>query len=175
MESNTIILGTGIIGLSTAYYLSQSVTPFSIHLVDPSPILFACASGYAGGFIAQDWFSAPVAPLGKLSFEEHKKLAKEKGGREKWGYSSSRGFSYAPGKGNGKAKEKGEDWLRQGTSRASAANDNVDDYASEGEEEGPAWLRRAEGDSIEAIGEDETTAQVWVIVYSNPPGIILQS
>jgi hypothetical protein len=54
--SNTVILGSGIIGLSTAFYLSQSgnTPPENIHLVDPIAELFHCASGYAGGFVAED-------------------------------------------------------------------------------------------------------------------------
>lgn len=52
----TVILGSGIIGLSTAYYLSESgnTDPKSICLVDASPQLFRCASGLAGGFLAAD-------------------------------------------------------------------------------------------------------------------------
>lgn len=53
---NTVILGAGIVGLSTAYFLSRSgnTKPESIHVVDPSPELFRCASGLAGGFLASD-------------------------------------------------------------------------------------------------------------------------
>jgi glycine/D-amino acid oxidase-like deaminating enzyme len=55
-ESNVVILGSGIIGLSTAYFLSQSgkTKPENIHIVDPIGKLFHCASGYAGGFLAAD-------------------------------------------------------------------------------------------------------------------------
>lgn len=54
--NNTIILGAGIIGTATAYYLSLSPdTPAqSIHLVETTPELFSSASGYAGGFLAKD-------------------------------------------------------------------------------------------------------------------------
>ena len=54
--SNTVILGSGIIGVSTAYYLSESTNtpPESIHLVDPIAELFHCASGFAGGYLAAD-------------------------------------------------------------------------------------------------------------------------
>jgi glycine/D-amino acid oxidase-like deaminating enzyme len=55
-DTSTVILGSGIIGLSTAYYLSESgcTDPKKIHLVDASPELFRCASGLAGGFLAAD-------------------------------------------------------------------------------------------------------------------------
>lgn len=55
-STSTIITGSGIIGLCTAYYLSESgnTDPKSICLIDASPQLFRCASGLAGGFLAAD-------------------------------------------------------------------------------------------------------------------------
>ncbi|KUJ09838.1 FAD dependent oxidoreductase-like protein superfamily [Mollisia scopiformis] len=161
--SKTVILGTGIIGLSTAYYLSDSISPSSIHLVDPSPELFASASGRAAGFLAKDWFSSPLAALGALSFEEHKRLAEKENGRENWGYMRSTGVSYTPGLTGGRRtkRERGEDWLRQDASRADAANESVSELLAGNEEEaGPRWLSRSEGDAMELIGEQGTTAQV---------------
>ncbi|KAE9365339.1 FAD dependent oxidoreductase [Stipitochalara longipes BDJ] len=153
----TAILGTGIIGLSTAYYLSLSTftPPSSIHLIDPSSVLFASASGFAGGFLAEDWFTASLEDLGKLSFRLHRELAESNGGKEKWGYLSSRGVSYSTGV-KGKKGERGEDCLRQGNSRG----DVVDVNEVFGEGDAPAWLRRAEGDSLESIGEEGSLAQV---------------
>jgi hypothetical protein len=114
---STVILGSGIIGLSTAYYLARltetdtDITPkptdsqnastsaaspsetHEIHLVEPSPELFASASGNAAGFLAKDWFATTVAPLGEFSFDLHRKLAEEHGGREKWGWSESVSYS----------------------------------------------------------------------------------
>lgn len=56
MAGGTIIIGSGIIGCATAYYLSASgdTDPASIHLVEASPELFASASGKAAGFLAAD-------------------------------------------------------------------------------------------------------------------------
>jgi glycine/D-amino acid oxidase-like deaminating enzyme len=159
----TFILGTGIIGLSTACYLSLSpfTPPSSIHLIDPSPTLFASASGFAGGFLAEDWFAAELEELGRLSFRLHRELAEQYGGREKWGYLRSSGVSYSAGKvGKGRRGERGEDWLRQGGSRGDVVvvsevfvNDNE-----------PAWLKREDGDSMEVIGEEGSLAQVYVIL-----------
>lgn len=52
----TVIIGSGIIGLSAAYFLCESgnTKPQSICLVDSSPELFHCASGFAAGFCARD-------------------------------------------------------------------------------------------------------------------------
>jgi glycine/D-amino acid oxidase-like deaminating enzyme len=160
MAQATVILGSGIIGVSTAYYLSQSNPASSIHLVESSPELFASASGFAGGFLAADWFSPSVAALGKLSFEEHKRLAEEFGGREKWGYSRSATWSYTAGR--GPRSGRGDDWLRQDSSRANAAvgvSESVDENA---EQLGPRWLSRTGGDNVEVISEEGSTAQVWV-------------
>jgi glycine/D-amino acid oxidase-like deaminating enzyme len=77
IPQSTVILGAGIIGVSTAYYLSQSVPGSSIHLIDTSPEFFASASGKAGGFLAADWFGPASAPLGLLSFKLHKQLSDE--------------------------------------------------------------------------------------------------
>jgi len=54
--SSTVIIGAGIIGCATAYYLSEleGVDPSSIHLIESSPELFASASGKSGGFLAED-------------------------------------------------------------------------------------------------------------------------
>lgn len=170
----TTILGVGIIGLSTAYYLAQHQPPNTIHLVDPSPELFASASGHAGGFLARDWFGPDVAPLGALSFDEHRRLADAWGGAEKWGYRRSTALSYevgTGGKGKGKGRggaggggARGEDWLRTGESRATSAAEGGS--AEEKEEEGkkedrvPPWLRREDGDSVSVIGDEDTAAQV---------------
>lgn len=70
-SNNTVILGCGIIGLCTAYYLSESgnTPPESIYLVDSSPELFYCASGFAGGYLAADCTTeAPLASHGILRF-----------------------------------------------------------------------------------------------------------
>ena len=128
---STVILGGGIIGLSTAYYLSLSQPAAKIHIIDSSPTLFTSASGYAGGFVALDWFSHSVASLGALSFRLHRELAENHGGQRRWGYAGSQAYSLSvdergvrkKGKKRKKGKEEGggEDWLSQGTSRAALA------------------------------------------------------
>ena len=90
----TVILGAGIIGLSTAHSLARLASPdHTIHLVEPAPELFSSASGKAAGFVAKDWFAPAIAPLGVLSFELHRALAEKHGGRVRWGYSESLSYS----------------------------------------------------------------------------------
>ncbi|RKU40554.1 hypothetical protein DL546_003086 [Coniochaeta pulveracea] len=156
--TSTIILGAGIIGVSTAYYLSEHQPGSTIHLVDASDKLFSSASGYAGGFLAKDWFQPSVASLGALSFEEHRRLAEKHSGREKWKYAPSTAITYTQG---GKKSGKGSsaDWLMEGSSRAGAAGQSVGNVV-----DGvtlPFWLKGTEGDAVDALGAAEgDTAQL---------------
>lgn len=99
-------------------------------------------------------FAPSVAPLGALSFKLHKELAEKHGGREKWGYCKSTGTSLTYDS-EVAVGGSGEDWLRDGSSRASAAG--VHAFA---EGDGPAWLMRAKGSSLEVISPDGSVAQV---------------
>ncbi|KAI4102493.1 MAG: hypothetical protein LQ339_004647 [Xanthoria mediterranea] len=145
----TVILGAGIIGTSTAYYLSQSQTP-SIHLVESSPELFASSSGYAAGFLARDWFAPASASLGRLSFDLHKKLANEHNGHEIWGYARSTATSLAETIGGGEE----EDWLGEGASRIKAAK-----KITENDDTRPVWLAPQYG-KPDIIDKGDGTAQL---------------
>lgn len=94
-----------------------------------------------------------MASLGLLSFNLHKELAEKHNGKEKWGYSRSTGTSLSQD--NDTVGGSGEDWLSNGASRAEAAGI----HQFEGGE-GPAWLTRKKGESLEVISRDETVAQV---------------
>ncbi|KAI2611795.1 FAD dependent oxidoreductase [Hypoxylon sp. NC1633] len=155
--ATTVILGAGIIGTSTAYYLSKHQPGSSIHLVEPSPELFASASGYAGGFLAKDWFSPASAELGVLSFEEHHKLAKKEDGATKWGYARSTSISLSQA---AKSKKRVDVWCRDGASRAKAASGDPSAGAA------PPWLRKEDGDAVEVISEEGTVAQVDPLLLS---------
>ncbi|KAJ7135454.1 FAD dependent oxidoreductase [Mycena crocata] len=85
---NIIIVGGGIIGCSTAYYLTRhpSFLPsrVSITLVEASAHGAAQgASGKAGGLVAK-W--AYPKELVNISFNEHAKLADEHNGKDRWGW-----------------------------------------------------------------------------------------
>ena len=157
----TVIIGAGIIGVSTAYYLSQSETGSSIHLIESSPELFASASGYAGGFLAKDWHSPASAALGEFSFAEHVRLAAEHNGAEKWGYNVCMTSSYSQSKaGHGDGK-RGEDWLFNGTSRANTAKGALEGVINGDKSHEPKWFNKGSG-MLELIAEDGSTAGVYV-------------
>ncbi|KAK3113960.1 hypothetical protein LTR53_008202 [Teratosphaeriaceae sp. CCFEE 6253] len=153
---STVIIGAGIVGCATAYYLSRSgnTKPDTIHLIEASPELFVSASGKAAGFLASDWFGPTTASLGALSFQLHKELAEKHNGKDKWGYSRSTGTSLVEGR--QKSSAKGGDWLRDGGSREQAAGR----HEFVGDKIGPAWLTRRDGDKVETIGEDDSVGQV---------------
>ena len=155
----TVIIGAGIIGSATAFYLSQesSSTPAdSIHVIESSPELIASASGYAAGFIARDWFSHSSASLGALSFDLHKELAETHSGAEGWGYTGSTATSFTRS-----PPTSGEDWVESG-SRAQIGGPIHEVKPSNL----PAWFRRSKHDDVDIIGEDGSAAQVYVSVLS---------
>lgn len=153
----TVILGGGIIGSSIAYYLSKQSTD-EIHIIEPSSKLFSAASGYAAGFLARDWFSPSLAPLGALSFDLHHELAAENGGEEKWGYMKGTALSLDVAPWYEENGVRGDDWLRSGTSRAETAS-GLDQSSGC---EPPAWLTKQRGGVVERIS-DEDTAVVLVM------------
>ncbi|KAJ2902766.1 hypothetical protein MKZ38_000120 [Zalerion maritima] len=159
----TVILGGGIIGLSTAYYLAKLSPPSPrdktprVVLVDPSPDLFRGASSNAGGFLARDWFRDEVVGLGAMSFDMHRALAEENGKQgRRWGYTGGRGWCYtAAVQDEGGSKNRGIDWLFEGVSRAVAIADGA---STEMKEEGKrlggvSWVKRRQDE--EGNGRDE--------------------
>lgn len=148
----TVIIGAGIIGLSTAYYLSRSDKSEAIHLIEASPELFASASGFAAGFLAADWFSPSLSRLGRLSFDLHKQLAGENNGYELWGYSQSTGTSLAEDTVKSKGGS-GADWLREGASRVEASK-----HTNPSNVHAPEWL--SSKGQLDVLSEGDTTAQM---------------
>jgi len=176
--THTVIVGSGIIGISTAYYLSlltleetstavsdgdvQDTEPeHHIHIVDPAPVLFEhVASGKAGGFLARNWFSPSAAELGALSFDLHKKLAEQFDGRKEWGWSQSTvinlDVSGSPKKGSKKGLGEGWDWIKSGESRATVAESTEEDGEEPGEY--PPWLNNFAG--AQPLANRKSTAQL---------------
>ncbi|KAG8946287.1 hypothetical protein FRC04_011917 [Tulasnella sp. 424] len=87
MSKSIAIIGGGIIGTCTAYYLSRhpKIGSTKIHLFEGSSIA-AGASGKAGGFLAKDWHNVRTASLAQLSFKLHEQLSDEFDGESKWAY-----------------------------------------------------------------------------------------
>lgn len=173
----TIILGGGIIGLSIAYYLAELEPDLAaghqIHIVDSASDLFLSASGYAGGFLAKDWFSPAVASLGELSFRLHKELAAAHDGPKNWAYAPSIVYSLAiEARGVGGKKARKEEWLEEGASRSDVARTSADDQQQLPTGEGaarnemlnddgtPAWFTRQKDGTLEILDAEGSCAQI---------------
>ncbi|GAA5905455.1 hypothetical protein JCM6882_003166 [Rhodosporidiobolus microsporus] len=87
-DQHVVILGSGIVGLCTAYYILKLSPSARVVVVEASPSgeIASGASRYAGGFIAGAWQDPPSLPLSALSYTCHKELAAELGGADRWGY-----------------------------------------------------------------------------------------
>ncbi|KAG6028157.1 hypothetical protein E4U41_000767 [Claviceps citrina] len=84
---NIVIVGGGIIGCTTAYYLTRhpkfNPALHTITLLEAGSSLAAGASGKAGGLLALWAYPACIVPL---SYQLHAELAAEHDGARKWGY-----------------------------------------------------------------------------------------
>ncbi|ONH69217.1 putative oxidoreductase TDA3 [Cyberlindnera fabianii] len=85
-KTHIIIVGAGIIGVCTAYYLTRhpDFSPETHHItIIESKRVAGGASGKAGGLLALWAFPQPIVPL---SFKLHQELSDEYNGEEEWGY-----------------------------------------------------------------------------------------
>ncbi|KAK2595176.1 hypothetical protein QQS21_007136 [Conoideocrella luteorostrata] len=86
-KRNIVIIGGGIIGCTTAYYLTRhpkfNPAIHTITLLEAGPSIAGGASGKAGGLLALWAYPACIVPL---SYKLHAELATEHNGAQKWGY-----------------------------------------------------------------------------------------
>src|SRR4051812_23643174 len=88
IPAEIVIIGGGIIGCTTAYYLTQHPKVISgdakITLIEASVKGPAQgASGKAGGLVARWAYPKEIVDV---SFDEHVKLAEAHGGKDRWGW-----------------------------------------------------------------------------------------
>ncbi|KIW16680.1 hypothetical protein PV08_03868 [Exophiala spinifera] len=85
-KRNIVVVGGGIIGSTTAYFLTRhpkyDPKKHTVHLIEATSIASG-ASGKAGGLLALWAYPSCLVPL---SFKLHAQLAEEHGGVERWGY-----------------------------------------------------------------------------------------
>jgi glycine/D-amino acid oxidase-like deaminating enzyme len=85
-KKNIVVVGGGIIGSTSAYYLSRhpkfSNATHTITLLEATKIAGG-ASGKAGGLLALWAYPSAIVPL---SYRLHKELADEHDGASRWGY-----------------------------------------------------------------------------------------
>ncbi|THD18335.1 FAD dependent oxidoreductase [Fasciola hepatica] len=103
-----VIIGAGIMGVSTAYFLAKHGIPCT--LVDACGIA-AAASGRAGGFLARDWCSHyEMDILARFGFDLHMELAKQFGGT--CGYRRVDTYSIEVTPGDPGKSIKGPQWIQ---------------------------------------------------------------
>jgi glycine/D-amino acid oxidase-like deaminating enzyme len=154
--SNIVIVGAGIIGISTAYFLSHSETfkeDSTITIIDQCPPASG-ASGKAGAFIARNWSGGATSSLAELSFRLHDELAQKYNGAERWGYWRCKALSVV-----GK-NSRGDHTL--GDLTRSVRLQNVTP-TSKSEELG--WVKPGVVQSQNLLGDEDSIA-VW---YAIPP------
>lgn len=85
-QRNIVVIGGGVIGSTSAYYLSRhsayDPSKHTITLLESTKIASG-ASGKAGGLLALWAYPSSIVPL---SYRLHKELSAEHGGEERWGY-----------------------------------------------------------------------------------------
>jgi glycine/D-amino acid oxidase-like deaminating enzyme len=104
-----VVCGAGVIGASTAYFLSRRGADVTV--IERSGV--ACASsGKAGAFLALDWCAgSPLDALARRSFALHAQLADELG--DDWGYQRVTTYGGYAVRGQGTRRWPGRDWLSE--------------------------------------------------------------
>ncbi|TFY81756.1 hypothetical protein EWM64_g2251 [Hericium alpestre] len=165
--ANIVIVGAGIIGCTTAYYLAHhplfssavKITVLEASRVGPAQ----GASGKSGGLIAK-W--AYPKELAKLSYAEHLRLAKELDGAKNWGF---RQIEVGEWEGRGR---------RPGDLRLDESDLRLDESESSDDEECPrrskasgfpadlTWINEALTDSYTPMAPSGDTAQVHPYLFT---------
>ncbi|KAL3417527.1 FAD dependent oxidoreductase [Phlyctema vagabunda] len=162
-KKNIVIIGGGIIGCTTAYYLTRhpSFSPanHSVTILEAQSIASG-ASGKAGGLLALWAYPSCIVPL---SYKLHAELAKEHGGEQRWGYRavhcgslSANGKVHTPRLADGGADENGnkEEW--QKLPKLEGKNQKI----ARGLPKDLDWFDEEGVTSYSKMGDPTTTAQV---------------
>jgi len=156
---NIVIVGGGIIGCTSAYYITHHPSFSSdnptVTILEASSVAGG-ASGKAGGLVAK-W--AYPKELVDITFVEHERLAKEHGGKERWG------FRYT---GCGQWTGRGEDVQGEGEMTAKTSLEKKEGLVSGkntarrnvGLPDDLDWMKEELTDAYESMAADGDTAQV---------------
>ncbi|OAA75822.1 FAD dependent oxidoreductase [Akanthomyces lecanii RCEF 1005] len=141
--SQIIILGGGILGLSTAYFISLNPqADKQITVIDSASCLFHDASGAATVILANNWFEEPLQTLAQYSWNLHREFATEHDGRAKWDYPLAQNV------------------LSRTFSDVSATIESVTNTRNVTEpENAPKWLNVQNGMAIDIVSNFQQTSQ----------------
>ena len=165
IEKNIVVIGGGIIGCTTAYFLSRhplyNPSKHHIILLEASRIAGG-ASGKAGGLLGLWAYPANIVPL---SYNLHAELAAQHNGEQRWGYRkihcgqlSARGRLPPPANGkNPDPKSNGEDSSISLQKRDAAA---LSKLTAAGLPKDLSWVSPGSAQFYYPMGDPNTTAQV---------------
>ncbi|KAF7969087.1 hypothetical protein HWV62_28334 [Athelia sp. TMB] len=170
---NIVIIGGGIIGCTTAYYISRhpSFSPSTtVTILEASAKGVAQgASGKAGGLVAKWAYPQEIVDV---SFQEHVKLAEEHNGRDRWGW---RFVGCGSWEGRGQLSGESGTGVGQGGKRKSLektlglGTSNQEDKPSRKSKGLPndlTWVREDLTDSYRSMAPANDTAQVHPYLFT---------
>lgn len=83
----TVIIGGGVIGLATAYFLALSLkSGDSITIIDQAPLLDLRDSGDVTGIVSGQTLPLELADFEEWSFDLHREFAARYNGHERWSF-----------------------------------------------------------------------------------------
>lgn len=164
---NIVIIGGGIIGCTSAYYIthhtSYSQENTSVTVLEASTVAGG-ASGKAGGLVAK-W--AYPKELVNITFSEHERLAKEHNGGERWGWRytnvgewSGRGEEFS------RASEMTSDVSLQKKDGLHGDISNTKKRTERGIPEDLDWVKEELTDAYEPMAGQGETAQVHPYLFT---------
>ncbi|KAL6878969.1 FAD dependent oxidoreductase [Trichoderma novae-zelandiae] len=143
-KRDIVIVGGGIIGSSTAYYLTRhpkfNPALHTITLLEAAPAVAAGASGKAGGLLGLWAYPASLVPL---SYKLHAELAAEHGGANRWGYRK----------------------IKCGSIEAVVTKQKLSNLQKSADEDGKAWEKLPKQDAAakELLQDEELPADLdWI-------------
>ncbi|KAG1859196.1 FAD dependent oxidoreductase [Suillus subluteus] len=171
-QRNIVVIGGGIIGCSTAYYLSRhpsySTSTTNITVLEASANGVAQgASGKAGGLIAKWAYPREIVDI---SFPEHVKLAEEHNGAERWGW---RFVGCGSWEGEGEALGESGSGVGKGGKRKSlektlgfGATEAPENRADKGLPDDLTWVKEELTTSYSPMSGPDGTAQVHPYLFT---------
>lgn len=174
IERNIVIVGAGIIGCTTAYYLASHPLFSSrtkITLIEASVNGAAQgASGKAGGLVAK-W--AYPKELVNVSFPEHVQLAKQHNGAQRWGWRfvgcgswEGRGEAISENTGSGVGAGGQRKSLEKTLGLDDGANSNSKTRVESGLPDDLNWVKAELTESYSPMAPVNATAQVHPYLFT---------
>lgn len=168
-KKHIIIVGAGIIGVCTAYYIvkHKKFDPSKYHItIIESKRVAGGASGKAGGLLALWAFPQQIVPL---SFELHQELSDLYNGSEEWGYrrlttvSLEGDITKIPEDGTNQADEEDGELTIPRKKSANSTKNSFSSSSTRSRSKLPKdlnWINDKTIDSCSMLGDTDTTAQV---------------